>query len=79
MLISSQRYKPAITFKIKKKQEAPTEPKKRDTFHYKHITPLELKIVGDSLTPVESRVYSKGKLKARLRRCLLFKSDFPTL
>ena len=47
-----------IAFKIKKETGGTYGAKKRDYFHYKHITPLELKIVGESLTPAESRVYS---------------------
>jgi hypothetical protein len=33
------------------KKEAPTEPKTRHFFHYKHVTPLELEVDGVSLTP----------------------------
>jgi hypothetical protein len=33
------------------KKEAPTEPKNKVFFRYKHVTPLELEMVGASLTP----------------------------
>jgi hypothetical protein len=64
-----------IVFKIKKKTGGTYGAKKETLFAIKHLTPLELKIVSESLAPAESRVYSKANLKARLRRCLLFKSD----
>jgi hypothetical protein len=33
------------------KKEAPTEPKTKINFYYKHVTPLELEMDGVSSTP----------------------------